>query len=93
MANIEVYEVPGSIEEIFENPEESWRIIDYELPGMDCSESLDYFLELAGIGPDCIIQRDTESVVLGHPGYPFKVRLGADDLGDLHSHVFEANPE
>lgn len=82
--------IPRCLEEIFDNPESQWNISDYEIP-MDSGEALDYFLELTEIGPDCIIKRDHEAVVLGHPKYGYCIKL--EVIGtDVHEHTFESQP-
>ena len=85
-----VSNVPGCIEEIFENPESQWSLSDYEIP-MDPDSALDYLLELTEIGPDCIIRRDPETVILGHPGYGYCVKLKIIN-SDVHEHTFESQP-
>lgn len=82
--------VPRCIDEIFENPESLWKISDYEIP-MDSDTALDYLLELSEIGPDCIIQKDPGTVILGHPGYGYCIKL--EVLGtDVYEHTFESQP-
>ena len=85
-----VSNIPGCIEEIFENPEGQWSLSDYEIP-MDPDSALDYLLELAEIGPDYIIRRDPDSIVLGHPGYSYCVKLEIINT-DVHEHTFESQP-
>ena len=82
--------IPGCLEEIFENPESQWSLSDYEIP-MDQAAALDYLLELTEIGPDCIIKRDPGAVILGHPGYSYCVKLEIIN-SDVHEHTFESQP-
>lgn len=91
----EIYEVPESITELFEDVKNSegfssYRIIDYtEGKEMNNSESMAYFCELVGITPDSIQEDDGTQVTVKHPDFKQGIVIDAGGLGDFNSHSFE----
>lgn len=82
--------IPNNIKELFDNKDNVYYIIDYDLPEMDNIESMQYFLD----NIDCIYDNNIEvddgtQVVLTHEDYPYKIQIDAGGLGDFFSHMFE----
>ena len=87
----QIYEIPNSVKELFEQGENSYRIIDYSIPEMDNIQSMDYFLECLGIETDNLDSSDGTQVVLKHPDFDFKLVVDSGGLGDFHSHEFNVS--
>lgn len=82
--------IPNNIKELFDNKDNVYYIIDYDLPEMDNIESMQYFLD----NIDCIYDNNIEvddgtQVVLTHEDYPYKIQIDAGGVGDFFSHMFE----
>ena len=86
---IPIYEIPGSIKELFDNGENSYRIIDYNRSvGMDNIASLCYFMECVGINRENVECNDGTQAVIKHDDYDFKLVINSGGLGDFFSHGF-----
>lgn len=85
----QIYETPDSMRDLFERGEASYRIIDYNIPGMDNIESMGYFLETIGYTDDNIETDDGTQVVLKHPDFDFKLVIDSGGLGDFYSHGYD----
>lgn len=85
-------ELPGSLKEIFENKEASYRLNqDYKEPDMDNVQSLRWFIEAVGIHSDAIEVDDDTQLVLVHPEFDYKLVVDSYGAGDTHSHVFDVS--
>ena len=81
--------IPNSIEELFDNYEEDYTLIDYyDTPPMDNIESMDYFLDEMGILEEYIETNEGTYVVLSNENYPFKLKIESSGLGDFYSHLW-----
>lgn len=93
----EIYEIPFSIEQLFEDVYESdgyqsYRIIEYtEGLDMDNNQSMAYFIECVGINEEYIIDNLGTQITLRHPKYKKQIVIDAGGLGDFFSHSFECN--
>lgn len=91
---IEVYEVPESLDELFEDMisnkgEVTYRIVNYgEGMSMDNNESMSHFLEVVDTGKVEVTDNYGTQIVLQHPNYERKVVIDAGGLGDFFSHAF-----
>lgn len=82
--------IPNHIKELFENKDNVYDIIDYNLPAMDNIESMQYFLDnIDGITDNNIEVDDGTQVILTHEDYQYKLQIDAGGLGDFFSHMFE----
>ena len=82
--------IPNHIKELFENKDNVYDIIDYNLPAMDNIESMQYFLDnIDGITDNNIEVDDGTQVILTHEDYQYKLQIDAGGFGDFFSHVFE----
>jgi len=91
MSMVRIYEIPNSIQEIFENGETSYRIIDYTIESMDNNKSMEYFLEYSNILPDYIEDNYGTQVILKHPDYQYNIVIDSGGLGDFYSHIYVAS--
>lgn len=87
------YNVPEDIDELFENGEETYTIIDYDIDSMNNIQSMSFFLELLNITDDNIYLYDGTMVILKHNDYDHKLRIDAGGLGDFYSHKFDITIE
>ena len=85
------YEIPDSITDLFEQGENSYRVIDYETPGMDNIESLGYFLDQVGVSNKDIYESESTQVVLTHPDFDFMLVVDSGGLGDFYSHRYDVS--
>jgi hypothetical protein len=85
------YEIPDSVTDLFEQGENSYRIIDYEIPDMDNIESLGYFLDQVGVSNGNIYESESTQVVLTHPDFDFMLVVDSGGLGDFYSHRYDVS--
>ena len=85
------YEIPDSITDLFEQGENSYRIIDYEIPDMNNIESLGYFLDQVGVSNGDIYESGSTQVVLTHPDFDFMLVVDSGGLGDFYSHRYDVS--
>lgn len=88
-----IYEIPNDVNELFENGEASYRIVDYapEME-MDNIESMEFFLNEVGVTEDYIFECDYPTqVILAHPEYSNKICIDSGGLGDFFSHGFDVS--
>ncbi len=84
-----IYEIPESLEELFDAREASYRIIDYgKNKEMDNGQALSYFLELLGIPEANIHERFDTQVYLCSGNYSYRLVIDSGGLGDFFSHGF-----
>ena len=86
---IVIYEIPNSVKEMFEQGENSYRIIDYSINGMDNNQSMQYFLDCIGATIDNIKTDDGTQVVIIHPDFDHKLVIDSGGLGDFYSHGYD----
>jgi hypothetical protein len=86
-----IYEIPNSVTDLFEQGENSYRIIDYEIPDMDNIESLGYFLDQVGVSNGDIYESESTQVVLTHPDFDFMLVVDSGGLGDFYSHRYDVS--
>jgi len=67
-----IYEIPDSVKEMFEQGENSYRIIDYSINEMDNNQSMQYFLDCIGASENIDIDDGTQ-VVVKHPDFDHKL--------------------
>lgn len=84
----EIYEVPDSVLQLFEQGVNSYRIISYNKE-MDNIQSMQHFLECIGATDENIEEDNGTQVVLKHPDRPDMFVVDAGGLGDFFSHGFE----
>lgn len=86
------YEIPESIEELFENRERSYSIIDHEESNpMDNIQSMNFFLESVGVTEENIELNDGTLVFLKHKDYPYQIQVNSYGLGDFFSHGYDVS--
>jgi hypothetical protein len=86
-----IYEIPSSVTDLFEQGENVYRIMDYEIPGMDNIESLEYFLDQIGATNGDIHEIESTQVVLTHPDFDHMLVVDSGGLGDFYSHRFDVS--
>lgn len=84
-----IYEIPNSVKEMFEQGENSYRIIDYSIQEMDNIQSMQYFLDRIGATTDNIETDDGTQVVMTHPDFDQKLVIDSGGLGDFYSHGYD----
>lgn len=85
-----IIEIPGSLSELFDNGESSYRIIDYSSDmEMDNVQSMQYFLDAIGVCSDDIVSDGGTQVVLKCEGYEQDMVVDSRGLGDFFSHGFD----
>lgn len=84
-----IYETPTSVKEMFEQGENSYRIIDYSIQEMDNIQSMQYFLDHIGATSDNIDTDDGTQVVITHPDFDHKIVIDSRGLGDFYSHGYD----
>lgn len=87
-----IYEIPGSVKELFENKGSSYRIINYN-KGMDMDNiaAMTHFLDSVGINQEFIDLNDGTQVYLKHPDFDYLAVIDCRGLGDFFSHLFEVS--
>jgi hypothetical protein len=88
---IMIYEMPSSVKEMFEQGENSYRIIDYSINEMDNIQSMQYFLDLIGAKSENIETDDGTQMVIIHPDFDHKLVIDSGGLGDFYSHSFDVS--
>lgn len=90
--NIEIYEIPNSITQLFfefDHGETSYRIINYnDNMSMDNNQSMEHFIEAAGIPNENIENNEGTQIVVSHEDYNYKIVIDSGGLGDFYSHGF-----
>ena len=84
-----IYEIPDSVKEMFEQGENSYRIIDYLINEMDNIQSMEYFLECIGATSDNVEVDEGTQVVIIHPDFNHKLVIDSGGLGDFYSHGYD----
>lgn len=85
-----IYNIPESIDELFERGEDTYYIQDYTIEPMDNNESMAFFLDRLGIPESNIDLNDGTKVILKHDNYPqFRLIIDAGGFGDFYSHKFD----
>ncbi len=84
-----IYEIPNSVKEMFEQGENSYRIIDYSIRGMDNIQSMQHFLDCIGATTDNIETDYGTQVVIIHPDFDHKLVIDSGGLGDFYSHGYD----
>lgn len=84
-----IYEIPNSVKEMFEQGENSYRIIDYSIQAMDNIQSMQHFLDRIGATSDNIETDDGTQVVIVHPDFDHKLVIDSGGLGDFYSHGYD----
>jgi hypothetical protein len=86
------YNIPKTVEELFENKEMSYSIIDYTIDEMDNIESMVYFLDsITGLTDEMIEEDNGTQVILKHPNYKYKLCIDSGGLGDFFSHGYDVS--
>jgi hypothetical protein len=86
------YEIPNNVKELFEQGENSYRIIDYAPDmSMDNKQSMGYFLDCIGAKQDNIEEDEGTQIVLMHPDFGMKYVVDSGGLGDFFSHGFDVS--
>ena len=87
-----IYKIPESIEDLFEQGENSYSIIDYSPEmEMDNNESMAFFLEQIGVQKENIILDNGTQVILKCNGYKEIYCIDSGGLGDFFSHGFDVS--
>lgn len=84
-----IYEIPNSVKEMFEQGENSYRIIDYSIQEMDNIQSMQHFLACIGATTDNIETDDGTQVVIINPDFDHKLVIDSGGLGDFYSHGYD----
>ena len=84
-----IYEIPNSVKEMFEQGENSYRIIHYSIQEMDNIQSMQHFLDCIGTTTDNIETDDGTQVVIIHPDFDHKLVIDSGGLGDFYSHGYD----
>ena len=91
----EIYEVPDSVECIFEDVKAgdgdfSYRIINYtKSMDMDNIASMQHFIEVVDINDEYIVEDLGTQITLSHPDYDKRIVIDSGGLGDFYSHGFD----
>ena len=85
------YNIPDNIDDLFEEGESTYSIIDYDAPSMDNNQSMDYFIEHLDISPENILEDEGTMIIVCHKDYGYNLRIDAGGLGDFYSHKFEVS--
>ena len=87
-----IYEIPESVIDLFEQGENSYRIIDYdEGMEMDNNESMEYFLEQIEATEENMVLEDGTMVILKHKDFEETYIIESGGLGDFFSHGFDVS--
>ena len=84
-----IYEIPNSVKEMFEQGENSYRIIDYSINEMDNNQSMQHFLYCIGATSENIETDDGTQVIVKHPDFDHKLVIDSGGLGDFYSHGYD----
>lgn len=84
-----IYEIPNSVQHMFEQGETSYRIVDYTIQEMDNNQSMQFFLDCIGATDDNIDVDDGTQVVIKHPDFEHKLVIDSGGLGDFYSHRYD----
>lgn len=84
------YDIPETIEALFNNGNCFYSIVDYDINPMDNIASMKLFLDEIGIKEENIAEYDGTQVYLKHDAFPFQIRVDSGGLGDFYSHSFNA---
>jgi hypothetical protein len=84
----DIIEIPDSVEQLFAQGENNYRIISYEKE-MDNIQSMQHFLELIGATEWNIVEDLGTQVTVRHMDYPQHMVINAGGLGDFFSHGFD----
>jgi hypothetical protein len=85
------FNLPEDIDELFSCGEETYSLIDYDLPEMDNIQSMNFFVNLLDIPEENIIVDDGTMIIVEHPDFDFNLRIDAGGLGDFHSHEWRVS--
>lgn len=87
-----IYEIPGSLKDLFDIGETSYKIVDYS-KGMDMDniEAMIFFLERVGVPSENIHTYDGTQVFLTHPDFNHLLQIDCSGMGDFFSHLFEVS--
>lgn len=83
-----IYEIPETVKELFEQGENSYRIINYETE-MDNIQSMAHFIECIGATEDNIETDDGTQIIMKHEDFDFMLVVDSGGLGDFYSHGFD----
>ncbi len=86
---IEIYEIPNTVKEMFEQVGQSYRIISDEAGEMDNIQSMRHFLECIGATDEEIETDDGTQVVMKHPDFDYMLVIDSGGLGDFYSHGYD----
>ncbi len=84
-----IYEIPNSVKEMFEQGENSYRIIDYSINEMDNNQSMQHFLDCICATSENIDTDDGTQVVVKHQDFEHKLVIDSGGLGDFYSHGYD----
>ena len=84
-----IFEILNSIKEMFEQGENSYRIIDYSRQEMDNIQSMQHFIDCIGATSDNIETDDGTQVVIIHPDFDYKLVIDSGGMGDFYSHGYD----
>jgi hypothetical protein len=90
MGKLEIYEIPDSTSELFDNGESGYRIINYNIE-MDNIEAMAHFCEAVSINENNIIEDNGTQIILEHPDHPFRLCIDCRGGGDFFSHIYEVS--
>jgi hypothetical protein len=83
-----IYEIPNSVKDLFQQGENTYRIIDYSIQEMDNIDSMSHFLECIDASDDDIYTNDGTQMVMIHPDFDHKLVIDSGGLGDFYSHGY-----
>jgi len=84
-----IYEIPNSVQHMFEQGETSYRIVDYTIQEMDNNQSMQFFLDCIGATEDNIETDDGTQIVIKHENFNHKLVIDSGGLGDFYSHGYD----
>lgn len=85
------FNLPDDIDELFSRGEETYSLIDYDLPEINNIQSMDFFVNLLDIPEENILLDDGTIIIVKHPDFDFNLRIDAGGLGDFHSHEWRVS--
>lgn len=85
---LQIYEVPESVNQMFNDAPKSYMICDDTIGEMDNNVSMNYFLEYIECPIDYIVEDLGTQVTIQNPNFDFKVVIDSGGLGDFFSHGF-----
>jgi len=92
---MEIYEIPDTIHDLFQEVEESegsmsYRIINYsDGMSMDNTQSMSHFIDCVNIASKYIDDYLGTQLTLKHPNYDKQIVIDSGGLGDFFSHGFD----